>query len=267
MKLSHLSLAAVLAAGAMVSPAAAADLGQRFAKPTPVPAMPMFTWTGFYVGGNIGYGFNDMKTETVGTPLFNTLIVPGIVPSSLKTGRDGLLGGLQAGYNAQFGAFVAGVEADVMLTTRGRNAGFIGNPVFGTQLRTTASADMNYLGTLRGRLGFAADRLLVYATGGLAFADVETTTGVAGVQSPGFVWAGTKSDTRFGYTVGAGLEYALTQNWSIKGEYLYYDLGTVKQFAAGNGAVRGFAGLNGIDYASETKVRGNVVRAGVNYRF
>lgn len=269
MKLSHLSFAVAAAAVTFSFPAAAADLGQRFAKPTPAVAMaPSFTWTGFYVGANAGYAFGrDNKATTIGTPAFNTLIAPGIVPGSLKTGRDGFTGGLQAGFNYQFGAAVAGIEADINLMPKGGRGAFIGNPVLATQLITSARSELNYLGTLRGRLGFAADRLLVYATGGLAYGDVDASASVVGVQAPALVWAGNRSGIRAGYTVGAGLEYAIMPNLTLRGEYLYYDLGQKSVAALGNAAVRGVGALNGIDYVTKTETRGSLLRTGINYKF
>jgi outer membrane immunogenic protein len=260
-------LLTTVAMAAMTSMAHAADLPRK-SVPILAAPVPLFTWTGFYIGLNAGYGFSDNKTETTGTPGFLTLVGPGIVPGSLNTKRDGFIGGLQAGYNVQFGAIVAGLEADIQFADMKKSAGFIGAPVLGTQLNTSAKSEMEYLGTVRARLGFTpVDRLLVYATGGLAYGQVKTSGSVVGVQAPALAWNGTNSDTKFGYTVGGGLEYAVTNNITIKGEYLYYDLGRSNVLAVGNAAVRGVAALNGIDYASRTENRGSIVRAGLNYKF
>jgi len=251
---------------ALASQAVAADLPRKSI--APIIAMPAFTWTGFYVGLNAGYAFGDGNAQTIGTPAFQTLIAPGIVPGSLNTKPDGFIGGGQIGYNAQFGAFVAGVEADIQYTDVKKTSSFTGVAVLGTQLTTTASSEIEYFGTVRGRLGFAAfDRLLVYGTGGLAYGGVKTNGSVTGVQAPVLQWTGRDSDTKVGYVVGGGLEYAFTNNLTLKGEYLYYDLGNSTVSALGNPAVRGVAALNGIDYVARVENRGSIVRAGVNYKF
>jgi len=252
---------------ATLSSAHAADLPR---KSTPIFAapLPIFTWTGFYVGANAGYAFGDGRAETVGTPGFLTLVGPGIVPGSLNTKPDGFIGGAQIGYNVQFGSFVAGVETDIQFTDLKKSQSFTGIPVLTTQLTTSATSEIEYLGTVRGRLGFTPfDRLLVYGTGGLAYAEIKTNGSVRGVQAPGLAWSGSDSDTKVGYAVGGGLEYAFTNNLTLKGEYLYYDLGKTTVNAVGNAAVRGVAALNGIDYVARTENRGSIVRAGVNYKF
>jgi outer membrane immunogenic protein len=252
---------------AMGSIALAADLPRK-SVPAMVAPVPLFTWTGFYVGVNAGYGFGDGNTQTIGTPGFQALIAPGVVPGALNTKPDGFIGGAQIGYNVQFGAIVVGLEADLQFADMKKTAGFVGLPVLGTQLNTSTTSEMEYFGTLRARLGFTPfDRMLVYATGGLAYAEIKTNSSVVGVQAPGLVWSGSDSDTKFGWTIGAGLEYAITNNLTIRGEYLYYDLGNTTVSALGNAAVRGVAALNGIDYISRTENRGSIVRAGLNYKF
>ncbi len=245
----------------------AADLPSRKSAPAPVFLPPAFTWTGFYVGVNAGYTFagsNDVTT--IGTPGFQALIPGSIAPNSLKAGGDGFIGGAQIGYNIQYGQFVYGLETDIQFADTKKKSSFIGNPVLGTQLNTTAESEMRYFGTLRARLGFTpVDRLLVYATGGLAYGDVKTTLGVNGVQAPALSWAGSKSDTRFGWTIGAGAEYALTNNWSIKGEYLYYDLGKKTVSTVPNAAAN--AAVPGVAYVGKAENTGHIARAGVNYKF
>ena len=268
MRFTSLITASLVALSAATS-AGAADLRGTI-KPmpyAPAPA-PAFTWAGAYVGLHAGYGMgSDNEATTTGTAGFQGLIAPGFVPAKLKVGRDGFMGGGQVGYNAQFGNFVAGLEADLSLMPKGRDAGFIGAPVLGTQLLTTAGSEMRWFGTMRARLGVASDRTLIYATGGLAFADLKSSASVTGVQAPGLVWNDAKSQTKFGWTLGAGLEYALTQNWTVKGEYLYYDLGKSDLLATGNAAVRGIGALNGVDYGTSISTKGNIIRTGVNYKF
>jgi outer membrane immunogenic protein len=263
--------AALLSAATIVlaaSSAFAADLPSRKGGPAaPVYLPPAFTWTGFYVGLNAGYVFGgENNVRTTGTPGFVGLIAPGIAPGNLKAGGDGFIGGGQIGYNMQYGQFVYGLETDLQFADTKKKSTFIGAPVLGTQLATSAESEMRYFGTLRARLGYTPiDRLLVYATGGLAYGDVKTNLAVNGVQNAALGWAGSKSDTRFGWTIGAGAEYALTNNWSIKGEYLYYDLGRKTVSTVPNAAAN--AAVPGVAYVGRTETTGHIARAGVNYKF
>jgi outer membrane immunogenic protein len=254
---------------ATVSAAVAADLPRKTAPaPAFVTAAPVFSWTGFYVGLNAGAQFGDSRTNTIGTPAFLALVPAGTAPGRLSKNSAGFIGGAQIGYNWQLGNYVAGLEADIQYVDGNKTSSFTGLPVLGTRLTTSAKSELEYFGTLRGRLGYTPfDRLLVYATGGLAYGSVKSNASVVGVDAPALAWSGSKTDQKFGWTVGAGAEYALTSNWTIKGEYLYYDLGRSTVSAFGNGAVRANAALNGIDYVGRTQNRGSIVRAGLNYKF
>ncbi len=182
---------------------------------------PAFSWTGFYIGLNGGGGFGRSAWDSTGS--FNT--------------SGGLVGGT-IGYNYQIGQAVVGLEGDVDWA----NINGTTNNLCGLGCKTKDS----WLSTVRGRLGYAADRFMPYITGGAAFGDVKAST-------PGF--AGGSSD-RAGWTLGAGLEFAVAQNWSLKAEYLYVDLG---KFNCG-----GACGAAVTDNVSFTT---NLVRAGVNYHF
>ena len=237
----------------------------------PYVAAPAFNWTGFYIGVNAGYEFgNKGETETTGSPAFGTLIAPGFAPGSLATNRGGFIGGGQIGYNQQFGTFVAGLEADIDFVDARRSASFTGAviPPLGTSITTSASRELNYLGTVRGRLGVTPwDRFLLFATGGLAYGGVRTSNSVVADAAPALMWNGSTSSTRVGWTLGGGGEYAFTNNITFKVEGLYYDLGKTNTAALGNAAVLGTAALNGIYYTSQTRTAGEIVRAGVNYKF
>jgi outer membrane immunogenic protein len=210
-------LLAALLAGVATS-ALAADLPTRKAPPAPTPAYapPTFTWTGFYVGANGGYGVGDLTNSRFGAP------------------SGGLVGGT-AGYNYQIGQFVAGVEGDLDwadMTKSGTNA--IG----------AYKSDVSTLATARARAGFAVDRALLFVTGGYAGAEMKDT--YAGI--------GSQSDWRNGGVIGAGLEYAFTNNISAKAEYLYAPL-TDKTYFGGTAGVE----KSGVDMS--------LVRAGLNYKF
>ncbi len=254
-------LIAGAAAAAMTGTAFAADLPAR-SGPVAAPFVPpVFTWTGFYAGLNAGYGFNRNDVDTVGTPGFVGLIPGGGVPASLRVGGDGFVGGGQIGYNWQFGQTVFGVEADLQYAWAGRSSSFVG----GGGLITSAGRDDGYLGTVRARLGFAADRFLIYATGGLAYGSFDTALSVttaAGAGGP--VWGGSSDSVRAGWTAGAGLEYAITNNWTVKLEGLYYDLGRQTITAAPLNAA---AVATGVAYQGRVQNTGTIIRAGMNYKF
>ncbi|MBB6308299.1 outer membrane protein [Xanthobacter tagetidis] len=185
----------VVLAGAMLSvvsagPVLAADLGRAPAPvakaPVVVPA-PVFSWTGFYIGGNAGYGWGSGK---------DALDLANINPSGWSAGG-------QVGFNYQFANnIVAGIEADLQ-----------GGDISASTGGLSSSLDM--LGTVRGRLGYAFGRVLPYVTGGLAYGNNSVDN---------FGW--NQSQTHVGWTAGAGVEYALTDHWTAKAEYLYTDLGS-----------------------------------------
>lgn len=249
-------MATLMAAGA----AQAADLpARRGFVPAPVVMAPAFMWTGFYAGVNAGYSFNDNKATTVGTPGFIGL--GANVPGSLRTGKDGFIGGGQIGYNYQIGQFVLGVETDLQYVDGKRTTSFTGPALGG--ITTAAGSELSYLGTLRARLGLvASERLMIYATGGLAYGNPNNTAAVA--TGTGALWGGSSDATRFGYAIGAGAEYALTNNWTAKLEYLYYDLGRRTVTA---GPLNAAATATGVAYQARFENAGSIVRAGVNYKF
>ncbi len=229
-------LAAALAASTIAGGAFAADLPSRKAPAPMVYAPPpVFTWTGLYVGVN-GGGWFDNSSMTYG------------FASGNLGGGGGLVGGT-VGYNMQVGnGVVAGVEADLDYRTKANVT-----PPYGL---ATNSSD-GYLGTARARLGYGMDRALFYVTGGLAFGTPVTP---GSINAPAFGLYGVQASTpgaSIGWTAGAGLEYALTNNWSVKGEYLYAALGT-KSISYNTMALPAVIG----DRTGE-----HTARIGLNYRF
>ena len=252
--------AAVLAASTIAGSAVAADLPSRKAPPVAYAPLPVMTWAGLYVGVNAGYTFGADRNVAfanydVPGAGFAALAAAGAIPLSLSAKRDGFIGGGQIGYNWQFGSLVAGLEADFQGTTAKANTNYI-SPV---GAYTLLNSKLDYLGTVRGRFGFAvAPSVLLYATGGLAYGNSKVSYVVGG---PAGAFANTTSQTKAGYTVGAGVEWAFAPSWSVKGEYLYYDLG--RQGTTLLAAVPG--GFT----TSTASVRnsGHIVRAGLNYKF
>ena len=252
------TLGFALAAGLTCAGSAfAADLPVR--EPAPAYAPPVFTWTGFYAGLNAGGASTSAKLGWTCLP--TCLDAPAAIVErqnlSNRTLRPtGFVGGGQVGYNWQTGSFVFGIEADADFLTGRRgstlplSAAFPGNSI-------TQSVRADFFGTVRGRLGFAVDRLLVYATGGLAvghfnFADSSLY--------PGSAQAVSASKTKTGWTVGGGVEYAVWQNWSVKAEYLYSDFGTFTNSSS-------LPAPAIITYIHRHKLTENVLRLGINYRF
>ena len=257
-------LLATVALSALAGSALAADLPYRRAAPAPMPAfvaVPVFTWSGMYVGVNAGYGFGG-EGNTTTSPLnaaASSFINSGISAGGAKLEREGFVGGGQIGYNYQVGALVLGVETDFQYTDLSKTA--TANLPGGnfSSYRTS----MDYLGTVRGRVGYAMDRWMIYATGGLAYGDVYNRhyDGNAG----GILFAGSKSETKAGYAVGAGVEYAMPAfNWggsaaTVKVEYMYYDLGKQGVTSVSAGGTPFFHNRFEND--------GHIVRAGLNWKF
>lgn len=222
MLLASVGLAVIAATSAFAS-----DVRERS---LPVPRasayVPFFTWNGFYLGINAGYGFgqSNWTNQTTGatTGDFNV--------------SGGLIGGT-AGYNVQLGSVVVGAEADLGWSNiKGSST---------TGCAGACETTNNWLGTARGRIGPALDRFLPYVTAGAAFGHIKGT------------FAGSSfTETKVGFSAGAGIEYAFLHNWSAKVEYLYADLGKATCDAACSGGT-----------PFDVKFSTNIIRAGLNYKF
>ncbi len=233
-----------LTAGAM-----AADLPIRTAPPAPAPIAvpPAFTWTGLYVGVNGGVAFQDENRRRGGR-------------GGGRGGDDSsILGGGQIGYNMQFGMFVAGVEADIQAIDFERinpalNPNRNRNRVNGRDNED----EVDLFGTVRGRLGLAFfDRGLIYATGGLAWKSDEGNNG-------GRRLGGNNDDQNIGYTVGGGVEYAFTNNLSLKVEGLYVDFSDNNN---GRNRNNNNNNNNRVNFTGNDSREFGLVRAGLNFRF
>jgi outer membrane immunogenic protein len=181
--------------------ARAADLPARVQPVAPVAYVPSFSWTGFYVGGELGWIRTD-PDYTTGAVLLGT---PFLI--SATTGKDGLSYGILAGYNYQVGSVVLGVEGDFEGWT-------VGKIRYTSVTGDFLTAHSKWGGSVRGRLGYAADRALFYVAGGAAFVSSKTSIPTTGISIGG-------DDTRVGWTVGAGIDYAFTNNWFTGVEYRY----------------------------------------------
>jgi outer membrane immunogenic protein len=203
--------------------ALAADLPRRM--PAKAPAfVPAYNWTGFYLGINGGYGWGHSDWTAFGAN---------------ADPNGGMIGGT-LGYNWQAAGspFVFGLEGDIDWS--GIKGNFVNAACPGG-----CETKNNWLGTARGRLGYAFDRVMPYITGGVAFGDVKANQ---------FGFAG-ESDTKAGWTAGGGVETALYGNWTAKVEYLYADLGSVS------------CGVGSCSVPTNVDFRTHIVRAGLNFRF
>jgi len=288
---------AMLGSFAAIQSASAADLALK------APPPPVWSWTGWYVGGNIGYSWGRDNgpvtfSDPVAGPLFSV---------NNHTRLDGVIGGLQVGHNWQIQRWVYGLEADIqgsgqrgsstivcpggaptLLTTPpGSNilngactGGHVGDtgpfnvPAF--PVTDSLSEKLEWFGTFRGRVGPTINpTTFAYLTGGLAYGEIRVTNNVSGTSLVGpqgvngvtLVPGGgslSNSTIKLGWTIGCGIETVISGNWTGKIEYLYVDLGTVSGSLATNIVTP--AGNNLIvGYSSH--VTDNILRAGVNYQF
>ncbi len=279
--------------------ALAADLPSRRAPPVFAPPIvaPAFSWTGFYFGGTAGYAFDGEGQNTLiaNTPAQAAAFGNGNRPGFINDRSNGFTGGGTIGYNFQLGGglpllstlgsgfgsivngglgpilgnggaqggFVAGIEADAAYTD-----------LKSTDYYTGANGGLSlfhnntqFVGTVRGRLGYAIGDLLIFGTGGFAYGEVKSTTllfpGIAG-------YAGATNSLRTGYAYGGGVEYAIpttsflnffkSSAVTVKAEFIHFDLGTQ------NSQLGNTVGGNGTSQGLNVHTEGNLVRAGLNYK-
>jgi outer membrane immunogenic protein len=264
-------LASCIAAAALCgAPALAADMAVKAPPMAPVAA-PVYSWTGFYIGGNVGAAWENDP----GNSNFFSANSPAIQtnnPQSTSPKDTSFIGGIQAGYDWQLNRLVLGVEADWDWTNtktgfcRQTDAGSVpcSDQGFGF-LNLNSGSD--WIATARGRLGFTWDRFLIYGTGGVAWGKVDTTinanclVGGCGFSSIKLNTTSNFSDTNSGWAVGGGVEAMLTKNWLVRAEYLYIDLGSITD-------TLNLVGTVGPQSATWSRsVRYNIVRTALSYKF
>jgi outer membrane immunogenic protein len=268
------AVAALTVAGAVA--AQAADLPTKKQAPAPVFVPPPFTWTGFYVGLNAGGIISSgSRNATLAVPAAD-LWLNSYFPGGIGSGKSGFLGGGQAGYDWQSGAFVFGIVTDFDGSSLSRNFNYSSSPftgvgvpyVFnGDTLNVNAKASLDWLGTTRGKIGFVVtpdNRLMIYGTGGVAYGGGSSHFNVYDSVYNAY-WSGNPSSSRVGWTAGAGVEYALTNNWLIGAEYLYADLGDTHITTAGNAAAATV--FPGVYATAKIDYNASIFRAFVNYKF
>lgn len=302
----HTAIVSILASAsfgfAATSLANAADM---VSKTPPAPVIAPYSWTGFYMGGSVGYGWNSGGVDPNGSVISfadpaiitggpNTASASAAAASTgIRTDANGFIGGGQIGFNYQLNKWVFGLETDFAAAnvSGSKSVNSVVTSPLGSGLITpfnVASSNsgqerLDSLGTLRIRLGYAQlDRLLIYSTGGLAYGRASSTTNItqncvpitagscgggAGIQfTP---TAGSASGVLVGWTLGGGFEWAFAPSWSTKIEYLYYDLGNLTYTLNPiTSTIPAFAGpFSTVGVSSTANIRGNIVRVGMNYKF
>ena len=295
-------------AGAM-----AADMAVKAPPPPPVAA---FSWAGFYVGGNLGYSWGESRNDwnivnpnTAIDPLSGVCRPAGFalcLNSADKARLEGVIGGLQAGYNWVSGKYLLGIEGDVQYSgqkadqvfnrTFESGATLNGNPFPGA-ISATYSESLQWRGTLRGRVGLVSDRWAFYATGGLAVGEVKIDGSITGISNANVAPPGcapisgfaasvicpfgafSNRETRVGWTLGGGIEGMISQRWSWKVEYLHVDLGKAEtRFATMAGCWGNYAVVGNTQNAScstyaagrgsiSSRITDEIVRVAINYHF
>jgi outer membrane immunogenic protein len=258
-----------IAALAMISSAFAADLPVK--APPPV-APPPWTWNGFYIGINGGYSWGRSNRDL---NFFNP--VTGVNIATVSGGGRKLTGGVfggQIGYNWQVTNWVFGIESDAQWTGQKGDttvlcpvAGCFPGLAVAPGLATSASLNdkLQWFGTTRGRIGYnVVPTIMIYATGGAAYGEVQTDLGLTAFTAGGIpvTAVGSNRTTRFGWSAGGGVEAMFAPNWSVKAEYLYVDLGTTS-----NSALLPTAAGFPLGVSLDRRLTDNIVRAGINYHF
>ena len=264
--------AALAVAFVAISSAAAfaGDIAGRAS--TQTPAAPSYNWSGFYVGGNVGGAFQ----RGGGTSNFFQNDIAPLDDNfrSQSAGGDSVIGGLHAGYNWQFAArWVVGVEGDWQWIKSESSACRQTDRIdaacndFGRGF-STVSGETRSIATVRGRFGWTSDSVMIYGTGGFAFADVRTSLGVScliagcGNDNTPIATTVNSSTTKTGWAAGAGVEWMVGPNWTIRAEYLRIDLGSLSDTL--NLPANAFS-PNGVSWSRD--LRYDVVRTGLSYKF
>jgi outer membrane immunogenic protein len=229
-----------LAAGAQ-----AADLGGRPVYKAPAAEPVPWAWTGFYIGGNVGAAWG--RSSISDAPGTTNIYFTPLGLSGLNANGRGVIGGVQAGYNWQVASFVLGLEGDFSGASLDRSTAVT---VFGVP--RTYRSRLNWLATIRGRIGVAFGRTLIYGTGGAAFAGLNDQ-----LTDPGGAFTASPGSNFTGWTVGGGVEYAFADRWTAKAEYLHIGFRDRTATAPGFPTAYAFRFRDSVD----------VARVGINYKF
>jgi outer membrane immunogenic protein len=273
--MQRLLLGSVVFAALIAGPAMAADQAVKAYKKAP-PPVAVFSWTGCYIGGNVGWigGSDRFDNSPAGAYLTG---VPGVaaisaaqvaaLSASYSPRGSGITGGGQVGCNYQVNPLVWGVEADIQGSSLNESATAVLPAALGFFGHTeTESKKLDWYSTFRGRVGISPwDRTLLYVTGGLAVAHVSSAFNLTFTNTDSF--AGSASTTRTGWALGGGLEWAWINNWSLKAEYLYMNFGTWSYFSPNTMFVANGLADPRYTWQNSIRTREQVARIGLNYHF
>jgi opacity protein-like surface antigen len=259
---------AAFAAGAIAANGAASAADQPvkvYTKAPPPVAAAVYNWSGFYAGVNAGaaWGSYDPVTSTVPGGYLGGTTLPALVNGAglQSISPKGFTGGEQIGYNWQFGKYVVGAEADwnYLHLNGAANSGAVGYPFNpGNFFVVSSYAHSDWLVTARARAGYAANNWLFYATGGLAVTNIKSDLLFG--DSFGALQAASANTTKFGYAAGAGVEWGLSDKWSVKGEYLHVGFGRTA-------AAQTASTIPTQVFNQSEELNADIVRLGLNYRF
>jgi outer membrane immunogenic protein len=261
---SLLTVATAAALTTMASGAFAADIARPVYKAAPVEMAP--SWTGFYVGGHVGYGWARDGSASVS----ETAVAPPdffFFPVTTTLNAEGAVVGGQIGYNWQASNLVFGIEADISGSFLKKSASITTFESFapGVAAGTMGiTQEIDWLASVRGRIGYAFDRSMIYATGGFAWAKVSTNAVFNGSFPFSSAANLTSDDTRTGYVVGGGFEHLLGSNWTIRAEYLDYALDGGDSVS---GPIPNPALIDATATLSTSDLNIHVARLGLNYKF
>jgi outer membrane immunogenic protein len=284
MRKHYLATTAFTLVGLTISPPGFAKTPHTL--PPPQPPAEVYAWTGFYLGLNGGGAWGQSHvTQTVncgtppgtgyfcdssGTGAANAAVLGAAGSGNINS--SAFTGGIQAGYNYQWGRSVVGIETDfdsfhLSGTLRGNGIFPVAGPggvlPAGTAFTIVNGVNTDWLWTFRGRIGWLAQpNLLAYVTGGAAVTSLAVSTNYS--DNNGAMGSGSASATKTGWTIGGGLEWLLDNHWSVKGEFLYVDFGTV----TANASVPAGAKATAISTIStKADLTAEIARLGVNYKF
>lgn len=252
-RLIHLAAAASsLLALAAAFPVAAQDLG------TP--------WAGWYVGANIGADWGDSNLKARVTQGNGSVVIPPADVNLINqtqgggSNKTGFTGGIEGGYNYLMGSWLLGLETEfVALDNNQRTTHNFASTISPATYQLNQRAKTSWMWSLRPRIGYVYGSWLFYGTGGIATSNIKSSFDFSDNRVPQNIITSSDSKTKTGWIAGLGAGYAFAPRWSVKGEWLYADFGSISTTLA---SPNGFVGAT-----SEAKVKTNIIRAGVDYQF
>lgn len=223
-------------------------------------------WSGFYVGANAGGAWGDSSLTRRVTTGTGAIVIPPTELNLLnaagdnRSNKNGFTGGIEGGYNYVTSNWLLGLETDfVALDSNVRTTSNFRSTISPVNYSLSGRARTSWMWSVRPRVGYVSGPWLIYATGGLAMTEVKVNMDLADSRTPQNVVRDRDSSTRTGWIAGAGAGYAVNENWSVKGEWLYADFGNISTTAV---SPNGFFGLT-----TRAGVKSNIVRLGADYRF